>query len=145
MNQTTLTPPRPGSSPILTPEGIVCGTDEKYRWVIQPSQGRACTLFTMGENTISRQQVKGRASRDEVIHAFSVWVGGQSQPALRFHPPKQMELPAVRRILVWPDKNRIVLRQGLSRLLLQTDAAQLEPVLDYLSYHCFRASVTIYK
>ena len=148
MNQSPLSPPRPGSSPIVTPEGIICGTDGKYRWVSQcifPFRAcRHCTLFTMDERSISSRQVKGRASKDEVIRAFAVWVGGQSQPALRFQPPKELALTAVRRILVCPRKNRIILRRGLCGLALQTDAAQLEIILDYLSPRCPRAAITRY-
>ena len=127
MNQSPLSPPRPGSSPIVTPEGIICGTDGKYRWVSQcifPFRAcRHCTLFTMDERSISSRQ---------------------SQPALRFQPPKELALTAVRRILVCPRKNRIILRRGLCGLALQTDAAQLEISLDYLSPRCPQAAITRY-
>lgn len=148
MNQSPLSPPQPGSSPIVSPEGIICSTDGKYRWVSQcvlPFRGRRhCTLFTMDESSVSSRRVKGRVSKDEVIHAFAVWVGGQSQPALRFHPPKQMELATVRRILVWPGKNRIMLRCRFGGLTLQMETAQQEVILDYLSHHCPRAAITRY-
>lgn len=151
MNQSPLSSPRPGSTPTVTPEGIICGTDGKYRWVCQMARtldpirrSRRCLLFTMDEHSVSSHQAKGRVSKDEIIHAFCVWVGGQSQPALRFHPPRQMELAAVRRILVRPRRNRMVLQCGLNRFPLQTDPAQCEVILDYLSRHCPRATIIRY-
>lgn len=140
-DRSPLTPPRPGSSPILTPEGIICGTDGKYRWVTQSLRGRACTLFTMDEHTVSRRQVKGRASKDEVVHAFAVWVGGQSQPALRFHPPKSFDLSAVRHITVHRARGLILLRRGWSRFVLPVSPEQLDPVLDFLRLHCPQTTI----
>ena len=141
MNCSTLTPPRPGSSPVLTPEGIICGTDEKYRWVTQPSQGRACTLFTMDETSVSRRQVKGRANKDEVIHTFAVWVGGQSQPALRFKPPKSLDLSAVRHITVNRVRSLILLSRGWGRFTLSASPEQLDPILGFLRLHCPQATI----
>lgn len=135
-DRSPLTPPRPGSSPILTPEGIICGTDGKYRWVTQPFRSSACTLFTMDEHAVSRRRVKGRAGKDEVVHAFTVWVGGQSQPALRFYPPKSFDLGAVRHITVHRARGLILLRRGWSRFVLSVSPEQLDPVLDFLRLHC---------
>ena len=133
---------RPGGSAVVTPEGIVCGTDAKYRWALEISGlRRRCLLFTLDKSRISRSRVKGRATADEVTHAFAVWVGGQSQPALRFEPPKVLELSAVRRITA--DRTRGLIRLGRTRgsLALLVSPQQLDPILAFLRRNCPQASV----
>ena len=133
---------RPGGSAVVTPEGIVCGTDAKYRWALEISGlRRRCLLFTLDKSRISRSRVKGRATADEVTHAFAVWVGGQSQPALRFDPPKTLELSAVRRIIPNPARNLILLKVGLSRFSILVNPQQLDPILDFLRRNCPQAII----
>ena len=132
---------RPGGSAYVSPEGIIHGTDEKYRWAYEtaslPILPRRCLLFTLDENRVSRCLVKGRATVDEVTHAFAVWVGGQSQPALRFEPPKVLELSTVRRITV--DRTRGLIR--LNRFVLLASPQQLDPILDLLRQNCPQAAI----
>lgn len=81
---------RPGGSAVVTPEGIVCGTDAKYRWALEISGlRRRCLLFTLDKSRISRSRVKGRATADEVTHAFAVWVGGRTEPTCPALRPAQ--------------------------------------------------------
>lgn len=143
-----LSHPRPGENPFVTPEGIICGTDGKYRWVCETAQSFGlfrgkprCVLFTMDEHIISFRQVKGRVSQEEVTHAFAVWVGGQSQPALRFNPPRQMTLDMVRRIIPIPDRYRIRLRGAGRGLCVRTAPEQFGVILDHLTRHCPRAEL----
>ena len=136
---------RPGGSPYVSPEGIVYGTDGKLRWAnetaLLPGLPRRCLLFTLDENRVSRCRVKGRATADEVTHAFAVWVGGQIQPALRFQPPKTLELGAVRRITAAPARNLIALKSGLSTFPILVSPQQFKPILDFLRLHCPQAVV----
>ncbi len=136
---------RPGSSAIVTPEGIVCGTDAKYRWACEtaplPGLRRRCLLFTLDENRVSCCRVKGRATASEVTHAFAVWVGGQSQPALRFEPPKVLELRAVRSITTDRTRGRIRLGRKWGGLVLLVSPQQLDPIVDFLRRNCPQASV----
>lgn len=144
-NPNLLFPP-PGASPNLSPEGIIYGTDRKCRWVYElPARftlfggGPRCLLFTLDETAISCRQVKGRARREEVTHAFAVWVGGQSQPALRFQAFQQVPLARVRRIIPNSAKNRIDLRGPGCRLRLYADSRQFNTVLGHLHGYCPQA------
>lgn len=133
---------RPGGKAYVSPEGIVHSTDGKLRWARETAGlRRRCLLFTLDENRVSRCRVKGRATADEVTHAFAVWVGGQSQPALRFEPPKTLELSAVRRITA--DRTRGLLRLGRpwGSFDLLVSPQQLDPIADFLRRHCPQASV----
>lgn len=132
---------RPGGSACVSPEGVVHGTDGKLRWACESGLPRRCLLFTLDESRVSRSRVKGRATADEVTHAFAVWVGGQSQPALRFDPPKTLELSAVSRITAAPARNRIVLKAGLKRLSLLVMPRQFDPILAFLRQNCPQATV----
>ncbi|MBE6957385.1 MAG: hypothetical protein E7450_08065 [Ruminococcaceae bacterium] len=95
-----------------------------------------CLLFTLGEETVSCQQVKGTANKEKVTHEFAVWVGGQSQPALQFCELRQAELRSVRAIGADQVRHSIRLRgaKGLQTLLLEPQ--QFQPVLSYLQEHC---------
>ncbi|MBE6972693.1 MAG: hypothetical protein E7440_02285 [Ruminococcaceae bacterium] len=129
---------RPGGSPYVSPEGIIHGTDLKYRWAYETTGlRRRCLLFTLDENRVSCSRVKGRATADEVTHAFTVWVGGQSQPALRFDSPKTMELSTVRRITA--NRTRGLIR--LNRFTLLVSSQQFDPILGFLHVHCPQAAV----
>ena len=136
---------RLGGTAIVTSEEIVCGTDAKYRWAYEtaplPGLRRRCLLFTMDESRVSRCRVKGHATAKEVTHAFAVWVGGQSQPALRFEPPKILELSAVRSIAADPTRGQIRLGRKWGSLLLLVSPQQLDPILDFLRRNCPQASV----
>lgn len=138
--------PRPGENAYVSPEGIIYGTDGKCRWVcdvprlLGPLLGSPrCLLFTMDETSISSCQVKGRIHKDEVIHAFAVWVGGQSQPALRFQAPRTVRLSAVKRITPSPAKHLIRLSTGLSGFSIHADPRQFSFILDHLTRYCPQA------
>ena len=131
---------RPGGSAYVSPEQLVHGTDGKLRWAHKaPGLSRRCLLFTLDETRISRSRVKGRATMDEVTHAFAVWVGGQSQPALRFDPPKTLELSTVRRITATRD--RIILKAGSRSFPLLVSPQQFDPIMDFLRQTCPQAAV----
>ena len=133
---------RPGGSPYVSPEDIVCGTDRKLRWAFEPTGlRRRCLLFTLDENRVCCSRVKGHATADEVTHAFAVWVGGQSQPALRFEPPKVLELRAVRRIIVDRPRNAIHLKRTWGGFVLHVSPQQLDPIADFLRRHCPQAAI----
>lgn len=133
---------RPGGSPYVSPEDIVCGTDRKLRWAFEPTGlRRRCLLFTLDENRVCCSRVKGKATAAEVTHAFAVWVGGQSQPALRFDSPKTMELNAMTRIIVDRTRNVIRLKRGLGSFDLLLSPQQLDPITDFLRSCCPQATV----
>ena len=128
---------RPGGCAYASPERIVYGTDGKLRWAYETAGlRRRCLLFTLDEGRISCSRAKGHATVDQVTHAFAVWVGGQSQPALRFQPPKTLELRAVRRITAHPARNLIALKSGLSTFPILVSPQQFDPILDFLRLHC---------
>lgn len=130
---------RPGGSPYVSPEKIVHGTDGKLRWTYETGLSRRCLLFTLDESRVSRSLVKGRTTADDVTHAFAVWVGGQSQPALRFQSPKTLELRAVRRIAAHPSSNKIVLKTRLASFPLLVSPQQFAPLLNFLRQSCPQA------
>ena len=133
---------RPGGSPYVSPEGIIHGTDLKYRWAYETAGlRRRCLLFTLDESRVSRCRVKGRATVDEITHAFAVWVGGQSQPALRFEPPKTLELSVVRRITVNRTRSLIRLGRAWGSVTVLVSPQQLDPILDFLRRSCPQAAV----
>lgn len=151
MNGSTQYTPRPGGKPHITPEKIICGTDGKCRWVYQPDRTGSfsllkckapCVLFTADETSISSRQVKGTADKNEVFHTFSVWVGGQSQPALRFKEPRTVQLSTVKRITPNPAKQLIRLSTGLGGFSIHAESAQFEFILGYLAQHCPQAKLT---
>lgn len=96
-----------------------------------------CTLYTMDETSISSRQAEGRPDKEAVVHAFLVWVGGQSQPALRFKDPNQLNFNTVKRISADSKGNRI--RMG--GMLIRTEPQQFRVVLDHLTRHCPQAKV----
>lgn len=96
-----------------------------------------CTLYTMDETSINSQQVEGRLDKEAVAHAFLVWVGGQSQPALRFKDPYQLSFNTVKRIAADPKRNRI--RMG--GMLIRTEPQQFQVILQHLTQHCPQATL----
>lgn len=98
-----------------------------------------CLVYTLDEQTVSCQQVKGKARKEKVTHAFAVWVGGQSQPAVRVCSLRETPLGDVRAVEAEPKKQRIRLR-GKKSLALRVETQQFQPVLDYLKAYCPQVS-----
>ena len=96
-----------------------------------------CTLYTMDESSINSQQVEGWLDKDAVVHAFLVWVGGQSQPALRFKNPSELKFSTLKRIAADPKGNLI--RMG--GMAIRTEPRQFQVILDYLTRHCPQATL----
>lgn len=94
-----------------------------------------CLVYTLDEQAISCQQIKGKTDKEQVTHAFAVWVGGQSQPAVRVCNLRQTALDRVRSVVADPARNRIRLRggKGLREILVRPQ--QLAPVLEQLEQH----------
>ncbi len=97
-----------------------------------------CLLFTMDENTLSCQQVKGKTDKEKVTHAFAEWVGGQSQPSLRVCGMRTARLDCVKEIAADPDRNCIRLRGPKKAPAVFAEPQQIPVVLDYLKRHCPR-------
>lgn len=137
--------PRPGEPPRVSPEGLIYGTDGKCRWVCESAglfgSSPRCLLFTMDDSTVSVRQVKGRARKQDVVHAFSVWVGGQSQPSLRFKDLRTVRLSGVKAITPGPAQKRIRLRTGWSSFSICAEPEQFEPILAHLSHACPQAPI----
>lgn len=100
-----------------------------------------CLVYTLDEQSISCQRIKGKTDKAYVTHAFAVWVGGQSQPAVRVSDMKQARLDRVRALVCVPGDNRIRLRgaKGLGTVFVEPQ--QLQPVLDRLKQSCPGANV----
>lgn len=94
-----------------------------------------CLLFTMDEHTLSCQQVKGRADKETVTHAFAAWVGGQSQPSLRVCGLRTVKLSDVTAVVADPGRQRIRLRGGKGLNTVFAEPQQIPVVLDYLQQH----------
>ena len=96
-----------------------------------------CLLFTADEISVSCQQVKGKTNKEKVVRAIAAWVGGQSQPALRFHDADTCRFDGVSTIR--PDhKHHTIRMDGLTVL---TEEAQFPLVLDYFKRQCPEATV----
>lgn len=95
-----------------------------------------CLLFTMDEQTISCQQVKGKTDREKVTHAFAQWVGGQSQPSLRVCGLRMVRLDCVKKLAAHPERNRIRLGGVKRGLSIFAEPQQFQTVLDWLKRHC---------
>lgn len=95
-----------------------------------------CLLFTMDGEMISCQQVKGKNTQEKVAHAIAAWVGGQSQPALRFYDPCTNYFDCVRSIQTDAGRSRILLQGTDGRNAIFADEAQLPLVLEYLQANC---------
>lgn len=152
MNSSTQYTPRPGGTSYVSPEKIIYGTDGKCRWVYQPDctarlfglfKGKSpCVLFTVDEVSISSHQVKGNAAKEDVIHAFAVWVGGQSQPTLRFNDPRTVQLSAVKHIAPNPAKDLIRIRTARGGFSIHAAPAQFDFILNHLTRCCPQAKLT---
>ena len=94
-----------------------------------------CRVYTLDEQRITCQQVRGKTDREKVTHAFAVWVGGQSQPAVRVCALREADLAHVRAITANPAKNRIRLR-GKNTAVVYTQSGQFQVVLDCLKERC---------
>lgn len=96
-----------------------------------------CLVFTADEETVSCQQVKGKMTKEKVAHAIAVWVGGQSQPALRFYDADTCSFERVSTIRALPAKNTI----RIGTLTVLADEAAFPLVLDYFKRQCPEATV----
>ncbi|MBQ3556666.1 MAG: hypothetical protein IJA11_02585 [Oscillospiraceae bacterium] len=94
-----------------------------------------CLVYTLDDQTASCQQVKGKTRKEKVTHAFAVWVGGQSQPAVRVCALREVRFDHVRVMEIKDSKQRIELR-GKKNLALWLEPQQLQPVLNHLKVHC---------
>ncbi len=94
-----------------------------------------CLVYALDEETVSCQQVKGKVNKEKVTHAFAVWVGGQSQPAVRVSSMREVPLCAVRAIVPDFKRSRIKLR-GKRSLAISTEPRQFQVVLDHLRRSC---------
>lgn len=98
-----------------------------------------CLLFTADESMISCQQVKGRTSKEKVAHAIAAWVGGQSQPSLRFYDPCVSHFDTVTVITPDPRHDRIRLSGTEGANTVCAEPPQFSLVLDYLKRQCPQA------
>lgn len=96
-----------------------------------------CLLFTADEAMVTCQQVKGKMNKEKVAHAIAAWVGGQSQPALRFHDADTCRFDGVSTI--HPDSRRHTIRLG--NLTVLAEEAQFSLVLDYFKKQCSQATI----
>lgn len=94
-----------------------------------------CLLFTADEDMISCQQVRGKTNKEKVAHAIAAWVGGQSQPSLRFYDPNAVRLDTVTSIAPEP-KHGLIRVNGLK---VYAEPEQFPLILNYLKRQCPRA------
>ena len=95
-----------------------------------------CLLFTMDGEMISCQQVKGKTTPEKVAHAIAAWVGGQSQPSLRFYDPCASRFAGVRTIQSVRARHCIRLRGADGSTAIFADEIQFPLVLEYLQTNC---------
>lgn len=94
-----------------------------------------CLLFTAHDDMLSCQQVRGKANKEKVAHAIAAWVGGQSQPSLRFYDPHGVRLDTVTSIAPDPKHNLI----RVNGLKVYAQPEQFPLILNYLKRQCPRA------
>lgn len=139
----------PGGQPYVSPEELVFTTDGKCRWVCQaaPSplarllsallprstSNGPCILYTMDEQSITAQPVKGKADRERVFRLISKWTGGQSHPSLRFDKPTTLHLRYLTDVVCDPDAGCVRLDGGEGSLLVYADREQLDSVYTLLA------------
>ncbi|MBQ9974378.1 MAG: hypothetical protein IJP02_05400 [Oscillospiraceae bacterium] len=120
--------PRPGAQPYVSPEGLICSTDGKCRWVYQAhppllsrmlssllprlGPGGRSILFTLDEESICVQRLQGRLDRQRLFNTVSKWTGGQSHPSIRFDRAAIFHLRFVTDIVCQPEHSRIRLDGG---------------------------------
>ena len=97
-----------------------------------------CLLFTADEVTVSCQQVKGKMNKEKVSHAIAAWVGGQSQPALRFYDAATCRFDRVSTIRSDPGHHAI----RIGTLTVRADEDAFPLVLDYFKRKCPDAAIT---
>lgn len=95
-----------------------------------------CLLFTMDEQSISCRQVKGENDKEKVTHAFAVWVGGQSQPALQFCSLREARFDRVTAIEADQTRHSIKLRGAERFGAVLVEPQQFRPVLNHLKEQC---------
>jgi len=103
--------------------------------------GSCCTLYTMDEVSVSRQQVNGRADKQKVVRVVSEWVGGQSYPELTFKKAEQARFEEVRSIRM--DRKRSCIRLGGTYACdkLWAEPQQVDFLLECLKRHCPQAKI----
>ena len=92
-----------------------------------------CLLFTLDEESVSCQQVKGKTDKEKVTHAFAEWVGGQSQPSLRVCSQRSVRLNQVKSLAADPERNCIRLRGAKRAPVVYAEPQQFQVVLDKLN------------
>ncbi len=97
---------------------------------------KLCVLFTLDEDTISCQQIKGKTDKEKVTHAFAQWVGGQSQPSLRVCGQRTARLDCVKKLVADPERNHIRLQGAKGLNTVFAEQQQISTVMDYLKQHC---------
>jgi len=96
-----------------------------------------CLLFTADELGVICQQVKGKTNKEKVAHAIAAWVGGQSQPALRFYDADTCRFDGVSTIRLDPKRHTI----RMDGLTILAEEAQFPLVLDYFKRQCPEANI----
>lgn len=95
-----------------------------------------CLLFTMDEEMVSCQQVKGKADKDKVLHTVSVWVGGQSNPSLQFEKYVETAFFGVRSIVADRARGQFRLSGKSGRICIRVEGAQFDFVLEQMNKTC---------
>ena len=108
----------------------------RHIWDVLTQGRKRCVLFAMDEHTISCQQVKGKADKEKVAHTVSVWVGGQSNPSLRFETPVETALFGVRTVVADRTKGQFRLSGASGRNRIRVEGAQFDFVLERLKQYC---------
>ena len=116
---------------VLTALGAVL-----HGWSVLTQGRKRCVLFTMDEDMVSRQQVKGKADKEKVAHTVSVWVGGQSNPSLRFETPVETAFSGVRTIVADRARGQFRLSGTSGRNRIRVEDAQFDFVLEQLKQCC---------
>lgn len=105
-------------------------------WHILTEGRKRCVLFTLDGETVSRRQVKGKSDKDKVLHTVSVWVGGQSNPSLKFEHPVETALSGVRTIVADRARGQFRLSGTSGRNCIRVEDVQFDFVLEQLKQCC---------
>jgi hypothetical protein len=103
--------------------------------------GVYCVVFAMDENMVCQQRVIDRVGKQKVADIIAEWVGGQSQPFLRFQPVIGSEFETVRSIRANSERDLILIRDAAGTNRIYLERQQFEPVLNYMIQHCPKAKV----
>ena len=105
-------------------------------WNILTEGRKRCVLFTMDEGMVSRQQVKGKADKEKVLHTVAAWVGGQSNPSLQFEQPVETVFSGVRRVVADRARGQFRLSGTSGKNRIDVEDAQFDFVLGQLKQVC---------